>query len=367
MAGISRKFGRANPFATHGEYNVVPQSIVDGFLDKKIEMRQEIQDELGIDEATAIHITQILADNIDIFGTVDDEGCLTYSDEMREYFRFRADAFWTEARLDAQPVANPHIQLTAGSPGAGKTTFLEDNRQPNSIYVDPDEQALMKLGIYDGIIDLVRNLPEENQQLSDMIGDYGHTNFARMVSYTYGRWGSNYISNTMMNNAAKGNYNIDFGTTASGGGVPFLFKKDAPEEGVVGFIPRGYRVTINVIDAPMDVKEASNIQRHREGSGKFVPKKDITGKAEALKDNFDLYPEITALSNGHINYWWRPELDCELEFLGCLVGNSWEMYVDEHDAADLFQSYGSSMEDVRKISEAAYITRIEGERPEPLS
>ena len=324
--------------------NIIPQNFVDSFLTKKIEMVQEISDALKIEPTDAAYICE------QIFCTTE----LFLGEQEQNHVMIHLEKLWTDKSAFLKSYTDPQLLITAGSPGAGKTTQLNEilsrykKADVNFFYTDPDEEVLMTLPQYLLLRDRAEALVNGNdKKIQDLVGEYGAKNFGRMVAYTYYRWGSNYIQSELINRAADAQYNIAIGTTLTGGAVKDMFEKNDLENGVVGFIPRHYSIDIMVFDAPMEDKERWNHERHTQGSGKFVPAKDLFGKADLLKLNFPRFPEWAAKSGGSVLYFWRDAQDPQPRAVADFSAGHLRVH-DQATFENMAGRYGTNVEELRK-------------------
>lgn len=111
---------------------------------------------------------------------------------------------------------NPRYIATAGGPGACKSTILETflEGQEDIVYLDPDMRALRFM------------INTYQQSLTSLIVTR-HTSFQDVLVNAYNKWrdGSNYITNTLVNEAYAGHYNIGHGTTSTSPVIDQLYKK----------------------------------------------------------------------------------------------------------------------------------------------
>ena len=105
----------------------------------------------------------------------------------------------------------PIYLVTAGAPGARKSTILEKylHTQPEyqgMVYVDPDQRGIRFMsGTYCA------------QSLNNYkISQFSNYREAQKSAYDYWRAGSNYIANTLLNEAIAGKYDIAHGSTLTG-------------------------------------------------------------------------------------------------------------------------------------------------------
>lgn len=120
----------------------------------------------------------------------------------------------------ALKIDKPTYLPTAGGPGDHKSTILETllmskPEYKNFVYVDPDQRALKFM---------------VNTYISKSLNLYTislYENFRDAQKDAYDKWrnGSNFISNTLLNAAALGRYNIAHGTTMTGSKVDLLLSR----------------------------------------------------------------------------------------------------------------------------------------------
>ena len=176
----------------------------------------------------------------------------------------------------------PVYLASAGAPGARKSTILESylyTRQEfsDAIYVDPDQRALkfMVNTYYD------RGL--NNYKISQS-KDY---QTAQKAAYDHWRAGSNYIANTLLNEAIAGGFDIAHGTTLTGPHSGALLKKikDA-----------GYQIIL-VLCGAEDSLRVETVRYRNEVQGFYqTDPGDVKDKAllfpQRLKDYFDHADEL---------------------------------------------------------------------------
>ena len=181
-------------------------------------------------------------------------------------------------RRAKQPKDRKPIYLaTAGAPGARKSTILESYLKGKPelgdvVYVDPDQRALRFMGnTYYG-----RSL--SNFQISQA-SDY---QTAQKSAYDYWRAGSNYIANTLLNEAVAGGFDIAHGTTLTGPYSGALLKK---------LRESGYQIVL-VLCGAEDKLRMETVQHRNEVQGFYqTDPKDVEMKAllfpKRLKDYFE--------------------------------------------------------------------------------
>ncbi|RZI46051.1 hypothetical protein [Candidatus Finniella inopinata] len=114
----------------------------------------------------------------------------------------------------------PVYVATAGGPGSSKTTILESYMQNHPdldlTYIDPDQAALKYMFTY--------MMAKSNFQIARSQAE--GKDYAAVSSLAYNKWraASNYIANTLLNEAVKNRFNVSHGTTSTGGAIENLYK-----------------------------------------------------------------------------------------------------------------------------------------------
>jgi predicted ABC-type ATPase len=232
-----------------------------------------------------------------------------------------------------QPVAHgePKIYLaTAGGPGAGKTTILEqylaaakEASYRSMVVSDPDQPILRMMG----------NLNVRHMQSLARVADAGSTGAANKAAYDFCRDGSNYIAYAVLNKAVAGGYNIAHGTTSTGDKVP---------DNVSLLKAQGYQVHYLLVAAPDKVR-TQNVQHRVTAQANYqsTPEdvKDKGGRFWEMlpfyfkqADKVDLYFSAKPLQQNHV---------------ATVVGNA----VTVHDAKGL-SGFVREYEKVREASAA---------------
>lgn len=164
---------------------------------------------------------------------------------------------------------------TAGGPGARKSTtlefFMQKNKSSDSfVYLDPDQRALKFMAhtyIAQGLSSLT----------ASMAADY-----LDVIKNAYNKWrsGSNYIAQTLLNEAIDGGYSIAFGTTSTGAHVGGLFEQ---------LKKQGYEITLLLCGAT-DATRVDAI-RHRNTMQRFYQSspEDAVNKGIAFAERMETY------------------------------------------------------------------------------
>lgn len=171
-----------------------------------------------------------------------------------------------------KPVA-PNVQpiyiATVGGPGASKSTILskllkdikEENKDFSYVFSDPDQGALIYMDAYIKAVD--------------------NSTKKAVLKAAYDKWrgGSNYISNTLLNKAFEGRYNIVHGATSQG--TPVSFYQDLKQ--------KGYKIYL-VFCASSDENRVKAIE-NRENVQHLVQStpEDARNKADAVYRRFGDY------------------------------------------------------------------------------
>ena len=172
----------------------------------------------------------------------------------------------------------PYYIATAGAPLNRKTTILEkviseETDYQNTVYLDPDQRAL-KFMVNTYIARSFNNL--EIYKKKDM-------QKVRSDAYDYWRDASNYITNTLLNEAFEKRYDIAHGTTMTGEhSAVFLQKlKNA-----------GYRVELLVCYASQGFRRAAyEFRNEKQGFYQNSPE-DFIEKKKLFDERFETYSTI---------------------------------------------------------------------------
>ncbi|MBA4750369.1 MAG: zeta toxin family protein [Alphaproteobacteria bacterium] len=173
---------------------------------------------------------------------------------------------------------------TAGGPGAGKSTILEtyiqDNKIENIAYVDPDQRAL-RFMINTYYLDLTLYAAAKAKSYQDLLAK----------GYDKWRGGSNYIANTLLNEAILGGYSVMHGTTSTGGSVDQLYDK---------LKGRGYEITILVCASSLENRQKALEWRAKDQGFVQSDPEDVATKGKAL---FERLPVYLAKADHVLMYW----------------------------------------------------------------
>ena len=264
---------------------IFDQSYVNGFLQKPIELEKEIK----------------LARGDALDGS---EQALSYTDEECAYIEAEKTRLYEvlkqgQPRNQLQKGQIKNFVLTAGGPGSGKTTLINNVYDQTlrarkdmqmsgvSIYIDPDETIL-------------KNMVRYQQDL----GDQSPEN--QVAAYTKWRWASNYISHSLMNRACDDGFDIFYGTTGTSPAMLDLYDK---------IHAQGYEITVLVVAAPDAVRVESSHKRHAEKRDRFTPEKDVVEKGKMA------YASIANhfLKADSLAVHWRDQVDASPVLAAVLV------------------------------------------------
>lgn len=183
----------------------------------------------------------------------------------------REKAFWGKVPVPKE--MGPTYFATAGAPGSRKSTTIEHLRQTEiesqAIYIDPDQAALK---------DMIHTYRKELTQrhIYEARGDY-----KQVLSNAYAKWrdASNYIANTLLNEAFEGHYSIVHGTTSTGEAVGGLLAK---------LKIAGYKIDLILCAAPDAVRIAANEARINHGFYQ-VTAEDFVTKGQLFPRRMPIY------------------------------------------------------------------------------
>lgn len=185
---------------------------------------------------------------------------------------------------------NPSYIGTAGGPLSRKSTILEKvlEEKPiynNYVYLDPDQRGL-KFMANTYIARSLSNLEIfKAQSLLDV----------RRNAYLHWRDASNYITNTLINEAYDKKFNIAHGTTLTGAVSTFFLKK---------LKERGYEITLLLSFASDSFrKEALEFRNDKQGFYQSTPS-DFIEKANLFSERMKDYFEFA----DHIDLYWTEKM-----------------------------------------------------------
>ncbi len=144
--------------------------------------------------------------------------------------------------------AEKHYIATAGGPGSGKSTVLENFLSSNPecqsyAYIDPDQRTLrFMIGTYLQSLNLYAISQSSSYQI--------------LLEENYKKWrgGSNYIANSFLNEAISQGFSIAHGTTSTSKHISELYDK---------LSKLGYDITLLLCFSPFEsCKESINHRAH---------------------------------------------------------------------------------------------------------
>jgi hypothetical protein len=173
------------------------------------------------------------------------------------------------------PGKKPIYIASAGGPLSRKTTILEKIIQENprykdSVYLDPDQRSL-KFMAHTYISRSLNNYKiYESKDLQKI----------RRDAYLLWREGSNYITNTLLNEAYEKNYDIAHGTTLTGPASPSLLDK---------LKKKNYEIILLLSFASDDFKKNALDFRNEKQGFYQVTEEDFIEKAKLFPQRFQDY------------------------------------------------------------------------------
>ena len=178
-------------------------------------------------------------------------------------------AFYQKTRIEdgQQPV----YIATAGGPGAGKSTILENYLydKENFVYTDPDPRTLKFM-----IMTYLQELTYGKISLSK--------SYLILQEKAYTKWrdASNYIATSILNKAFEGHYSIAHGTTSSNKAIENLYKK---------LKENGYKILLLLCAAPDETRQKAIEHRIKSQAFYQSTPEDVLTKGEAFLENFPIY------------------------------------------------------------------------------
>lgn len=214
------------------------------------------------------------------------EGPSVYTQEERAYIVAEARRIYEEQTRNLPlPDGNAarQFKLSAGPSGSGKSTLLEyliknDPEMKGLVFCDPDERALKRMPAY------YRDITA-----------FGGGAVGLALSYTKWRWGSNWISNTMLNRAGREGRDILLGTTATSPYIHLLYENARRA---------GYETETLIVCAPEHVCSESSRRRFEEEGRRFTDD-DAKGKGRAF---YERLPDLLRHTD-HLRLYWRDQVD----------------------------------------------------------
>jgi len=273
---------------------IVPAEIVEGFLEKSYAIDASVKQSMGITPSG-------------------DESQESYSDAEKEHLKSEVERLYqkqakklTAAFSGRNSKKGKKFYITAGGPGSGKTTLLRRKLAEGDIkgvYVDPDELLL------------------EMTRFKSMLKADPQSDVMRVAAYTKWRWGSNYVSNAVMNRAASEGRNIALGITATSPAMPKMYEN---------IKKAGYHITTVICHAPEDVRWQSAEKRF-ETERRYIPKQDFLDKGNKMFP--DRVGEYFQYSD-EVSLYWRDGL--EKDAVLAVEAKDGKVTIHNQDALDAF-------------------------------
>ena len=180
------------------------------------------------------------------------------------------------------PVAHPSYIATAGGPGSIKSTVLEtylhNQGNQNFVKADPDIYGLRYM--------VNTYIPAT--------GPYAQSQSPAYLKIAYEKWrdGSNYIANTILNEAFSQHLNIAHGTTSTGPVMADLYKK---------LRGQGYKIVLLLCDTTDVIRTAAI--KNREATFFQSTPEDAINKRKMFYERFPIYFEYA----NTINFYWTDQ------------------------------------------------------------
>ncbi len=174
---------------------------------------------------------------------------------------------------DKTPNATPMYIATAGGPGARKSTILEIylHHRPNCVYADPDQRALKyMINTYHQSLTCYEN------------STHATYNDLQKNAYTKWRSASNYIANSIINEAFAKGYDIAHGTTSTTSTLEPLYKK---------LKQKNYKILLLLCYAPDETRIKANEDRTNVQGFVQVTQEDLVNKGKLFHQRFPTYFE----------------------------------------------------------------------------
>mgnify|MGYP000170898873 CR=1 FL=1 len=208
-----------------------------------------------------------------------------YTNEELDHIKQEANRLFNEftAGKTPRPENERRYFITAGGPGSGKSTLVEqlievDPVMKNAVYVDPDET-------------IMRNMPAFKKDVSkNGVED----------AYSKWRWASQYIWHSIRNRAAQEGYDIINGTTATSDLVNLEYEN---------VLKAGYKPVTIAVCASEQVRRESVQKRYDVTGERYVPEEDIKNKGAAFFDKIPLYIRYSSA----VHFYHRDEMSKDAE------------------------------------------------------
>ena len=212
----------------------------------------------------------------------------TYSPEEKDLISRDLKNIHETCFLNKKPGAenNPVYVATAGGPGACKSTILESYLHDNTldfVYVDPDQRALrFMINTYHQSItnyDLKKN-----------------SSYEAVLKTAYGKWrdASNYIANTILNEAFSLGYNIAHGTTSTASTMNLFYDK---------LKQKNYKIVLLLCNLPDETRmKALEYRTKVQGFVQSAPE-DVINKSKMFSERFPVYFTYA----DEIHFYWTQD------------------------------------------------------------
>lgn len=244
---------------------LVPKEIIDAELDKPIEMDKAAKQSYGVSVDGTERQT---------FYGLSDRHAITLG--LEKIYKNRTARV---SKSDVDKEQPKRFFMSAGGPGSGKTRLIRDFEKTentifsNAVHVDPDEF----LRDFKPYVDLTESLGKS---------DIGYT-----LAYTYWRWASIYMSNSVLNKLCDDGYDIFFGTTGTSPVVAKLYDNAKKE---------GYQTHAVICHAPENVRLESSAERFK-NERRYTPEDDLKKKGN------EMFPDTVMthfqVADGFSLYW----------------------------------------------------------------
>ncbi len=207
-----------------------------------------------------------------------------------------------------QPSPQPEYLATAGGPGSGKSTILEQfmneerSKSPTTNYVlgDPDQGALLYMGnTYRK--ELTCGKIAEAEKIAKAKGLPPGAGFQALLGETaYPKWrgASNYIATKLLNRAEKAGYNIAHGTTSTSPYVEGIYQK---------LKVRGRKITLLPCYATDETRVAALKHRAEKQGFCQVDAQDIINKGKMFSERLPIYFKYADV----LHLYWRDHFDAD--------------------------------------------------------
>jgi predicted ABC-type ATPase len=217
----------ASNISTRSSIHLIPEEVIEGFLRKPIRM-EDVRADM---DALAPEFPGEAFDEKKVRAWLEIPVGQTErpyrNDEIEAFRQDVVQAYYSLTSGFALRPADAEqriVHLTFGSPGAGKTTFARSLGAP--------------------VID-VNEVQKEIWLYEDAMANYGEDSvLGAVTAYQYGRWGANYVGNTLLNLIPE-KYDIAYGTTATSNAALNLYDSAKAS---------GLTVVTHMIVAPEDVR-----------------------------------------------------------------------------------------------------------------